>query len=533
MSIDKILSEIPESEKTPLVLMLIEIIKNQAKEIAELKAEIARLKGNPIKPKLKPSTTSKIDKKKNKESKTSKTENSKKKNPKKKQQKKKENLIVHNTENIPSENIPKGSKFAFTESKIVQDIIIQANNTEYRREVWKTPDGTLIRPDWPSHIDGDFGATLKSYILYFYYRCNMTKPVILDFCEEHNIDISSGTITNILIKKKEPFHYEMDMVLKTTLKHGTFVVTDDTGLRFKGQNAFSTHIGNSYMDYFKSTNQKNRINFFEILLDGDIQYNLNGFAIDYIKQQNLSHQTKKLLLSSRGKHFRNKDDWLEYLKLLGIKDDYGIRKATEGALLGELKTRINPNLIIVSDDAGQFDVLRHALCWVHSERVITSINTVSYEQEQTVNKVLNEFWDFFRSLHDYKNEPTNEKRKKIGKDFDELFSKKTNFPSLNKALKSLLDKKSELLLVLEEPIIPLTNNISEKSIRAMVKMRKISAGTRSEDGRKSRDTFMGIQKTCKKLEISFLKYLKDRFSKENKNPQISELILQKMNLAAP
>ena len=84
MSIDKILSEIPESEKTPLVLMLIEIIKNQAIEIAELKAEIARLKGNPAKPKLKPSTTSKIDKKRNKESKTSKTENSKKKSGRRK-----------------------------------------------------------------------------------------------------------------------------------------------------------------------------------------------------------------------------------------------------------------------------------------------------------------------------------------------------------------------------------------------------------------------------------------------------------------
>ena len=171
--------------------------------------------------------------------------------------------------------------------------------------------------------------------------------------------------------------------------------------------------------------------------------------------------------------------------------------------------------------------------WVHSERVITSINTASYEQDEIVKKVLNEFWIFFRLLHDYKNNPNNIKRKEISDNFDKLFSQQTNFESLDIALKSLLNKKSELLLVLEEPTIPLTNNISEQSIRAMVKMRKISAGTRSDDGQKSRDTFMGIKKTCKKLGISFFDYLKDRFNKENKVPQIPDLILQKMVLPTP
>lgn len=56
------LSDIPESEKTPLVLLLLEIIMRQAEEIRQLKDEVARLKGNPARPKLKPSTTIDIDK---------------------------------------------------------------------------------------------------------------------------------------------------------------------------------------------------------------------------------------------------------------------------------------------------------------------------------------------------------------------------------------------------------------------------------------------------------------------------------------
>jgi hypothetical protein len=31
---------------------------------------------------------------------------------------------------------------------------------------------------------------------------------------------------------------------------------------------------------------------------------------------------------------------------------------------------LNPDLVIVSDDAGQFDILVHALCWIHAERPI-------------------------------------------------------------------------------------------------------------------------------------------------------------------
>ena len=84
MSIEKILADIPESEKTPLLLMLIQIIKQQAQKEAELKEEITRLKGNPVKPKLKHSKTSKIDKQEQKKS-----QNSKKKSPRKSVRRKK------------------------------------------------------------------------------------------------------------------------------------------------------------------------------------------------------------------------------------------------------------------------------------------------------------------------------------------------------------------------------------------------------------------------------------------------------------
>ena len=46
--------DIPDSEKTPVALSLLEVIRPQSKEIQLLKAEIARLKNRPGRPNLTP-----------------------------------------------------------------------------------------------------------------------------------------------------------------------------------------------------------------------------------------------------------------------------------------------------------------------------------------------------------------------------------------------------------------------------------------------------------------------------------------------
>jgi len=79
-------------------------------------------------------------------------------------------------------------------------------------------------------------------------------------------------------------------------------------------------------------------------------------------------------------------------------------------------------------------------------------------------------------------------------------------------------------LVLDRPEIPLHNNTSERDIREYVKRRKISGSTRSEEGKKSRDTFTSLKKTCRKLGISFWKYLEDRIKMTMQIPPLADLI---------
>ena len=84
--------------------------------------------------------------------------------------------------------------------------------------------------------------------------------------------------------------------------------------------------------------------------------------------------------------------------------------------------------------------------------------------------------------------------------------------------------KEELLLVLDHPYLPLHNNLSEGDIREYVKRRKISGGSRSDEGRRGRDTFASLKKTCRKLSVSFWSYLNDRIRGEDAIPALSNLI---------
>jgi len=89
----------------------------------------------------------------------------------------------------------------------------------------------------------------------------------------------------------------------------------------------------------------------------------------------------------------------------------------------------------------------------------------------------------------------------------------TKYETLNQALKRIHKNKPELLLVLERPDVPLHNNTSETDIREYVKKRKISGSTRSDLGRRCRDTITSLKKTCRKLGFGFWQYLEDRVSR--------------------
>ncbi len=111
--------------------------------------------------------------------------------------------------------------------------------------------------------------------------------------------------------------------------------------------------------------------------------------------------------------------------------------------------------------------------------------------------------------------------------FDTLVEQRTGYPNVDQVLKSMRDMKDDLLRVLAHPDIPLHNNAEESDIREFVKRRKISGGTRSTAGRRCRDTFASLKKTCRKLGVCFWGYLQDRVAGLGRLPRLADVIRQK------
>ena len=119
---------------------------------------------------------------------------------------------------------------------------------------------------------------------------------------------------------------------------------------------------------------------------------------------------------------------------------------------------------------------------------------------------------FYADLKAYRREPDRRRRTALRARFDRIFRRRTGFATLDRLLQRLHANKAELLLVLERPEVPLHSNSSERDLRPQVIRRKISGGTRSDNGRDCRDAFLGLLLTCAKLGISFWHYLGHRLA---------------------
>ena len=514
---------VPEDERTPLVVTLLEICHLQQEKNQALKDEIARLKGQKPKPKIKPSTLEKgPDKNKGKGKTTGKRPGSGKR-------RKTRELTIHETVVVPPENIPEGSRFKGHADFTVQDIVFRVHNTLYRSERWLTPSGDYVVGKLPNEVvEGHFGPTLVSFILSQYYHGHVTQPLILEQLRELTVDISAGQVNRIITENKDRFHEEKDSILAAGLDVSRYIQVDDTGARHQGKNGFCTHIGNEFFAWFESTASKSRLNFLTLLRGKHSDYVLNSDALEYMRNSKLPKAQQEQLATYDKKILSDGAQWKATLEGLNVTVERHVRIATEGALFGSvLEHGLDPGLAIISDDAGQFNLLLHGLCWIHAERKINNLVGFTKENREAIAKVRSEIWDFYNELKAYKEAPRAQRKVELEARFDEIFTIPTCFVSLNLALKRLHKNKSELLLVLDRPDIPLHNNSSERDIREYVKKRKISGSTRSERGRQCRDTFTSLKKTCRKLRISFWRYLNDRVSGRLEIPPLSELIRQK------
>ena len=188
--------------------------------------------------------------------------------------------------------------------------------------------------------------------------------------------------------------------------------------------------------------------------------------------------------------------------------------------------------IMISDDARQYlDIaVHHALCWIHEIRHYRKLNPLIDYHRIQLREFLARVWAFYDRLNKYRENPDEKEKKKLEEEFDELFSTKTGYEELDKRIALTKEKREELLLVLRFPEIPLHNNPAELALREPVVKRKISNGTRSEDGKAAWENIMSILDTCKKQGVGFFEYIRDIFSGKRAMIRLAHLISRSVSL---
>jgi len=518
--------EVPPEERTPLVDRLLRAIEELEAENRQLRDEIGRLKGLPPRPKLRASSLNEPHPDPSRKRKR------RGKRPGSAKRQKTRELIIHETVPVRLEGLPEGTRQNGYEDFVVQELKIEAHNICYRRLRYLLSDGTSRTAPLPTHVQGHFGPGLRSYVLYQHHQSHVTQPLIHEELLDLGIDISTGQIDRLLTEGHEQFYEEKDALLPAAREVSRYFQADDTGARHLGKNAYTTVIANGLLASFTTTPSKSRVNFLKLLRAPHEEYVLGDDALMYMEYQGLSQVLLGRLAAAvqKGPAIISGDvAWERRLTAWGIRADQPRRIVTEGALFGTLMHYdMYLDQPLVSDDAGQFKILGllHGLCWLHAERSVRKLVPLSPREQEAIDRVRDAVWKYYQRLRAYRQSPTPRRRAGLERDFDRLFTRRTGFMDLNRALKRIHEKRADLLLVLDRPEIPLHNNLSENDIREWAKKRKISAGTRSELGRRCRDTFVSLKKTCRKLGVSFWRYLQDRIRGRNDILALPDLIRQ-------
>jgi hypothetical protein len=280
-------------------------------------------------------------------------------------------------------------------------------------------------------VSGHFGPGIVRFVLMQHVQGQVTVERLRAQLNGLGVRISKGQIVTILTANKNAFHSEKDALLEAGLATAAWVTVDDTGARHAGANEYTTHIGNDRFAWFATRPSKSRLNFLDLLRAGCPDYVINATALTYLVEHGVPASIVAALLAAGPRSFVDDAAWQAHLDSFGFGAGHR-RRVTEAAMVGAIVARgLLTDTVIISDDAGQFDVFQHALCWIHAERHLRRIVCVTDEQHRQVALQRQLVWWFYADLKLYKDDPTAVRRTALRQRFDRIFTRVTGFAELD------------------------------------------------------------------------------------------------------
>ena len=445
-------------------------------------------------------------------------------------------LTIHETIECPVDpaTLPPDAVRVDDEIVIVQDIEIKPRNIRFQRSVYYSADQKkFFRGPLPSGYDaGDFGADLRALILSLKYCGNMSEPKIREFLENFDVQVSSGSVSNILTKTADVFAQEFDDLVRAGLASTPYQQTDDTSARVAGE-FWHTHIlcNPFYAAYFTRP-RKDRLTVLEILQNtSDLRFRLGQETLRLLQAEFDLPQKWQPVIAAIG------EQEFDRPSLKSLFDDWfgdghvQLRTAIEQAsaiVYYRHQTALPVVETIVCDDARQFKLLTQklALCWIHAGRHYEKLSPVVPRHAALLEAFVERYRDFYESLQKYRAGPSDEWAARLRREFDELFSTRTGYTALDDRIAKTAAKQDELLTVLSVPAVPLHNNASELQARVSARRRDVSLHSRSQRGARAMDILTSLVQTCKKLSLSAYAYFQAHLRRTPSAPSLAHHIRQ-------
>ncbi len=529
--------ELP-TEAEEAVEKLLNVVEALSADKKELVAEVERLRKE-LEKKKKSKTTGqqKRDDKKPEDDSNHSSEKRRKGDKKKRPARDRrsfKDLTIHEEIECPVDpsTLPPDAVRVADESKVVQDVVIKPRNIRFQRHVYYSAEqNKYFRGLLPSGYDvGDFGADLRALILSLKYCGNMSEPKIREFLENFDVQISAGSVSNILTKTADSFVQEFDDIVSAGLSSTPYQQTDDTSARVAG-NFWHTHIlcNPFYAAYFTRP-QKDRLTILEILQNtSELRFQFGEETLDLLLTEFDIPKKWQRAIEEIGNVECGKTSLALLLQEWFGNGNRQVRIAIEQAaaiVYYRHQTSVPVVETIVCDDAGQFKLLTEklALCWIHAGRHYEKLSPVVPRHAKLLDSFADRYWDYYRSLQEYCAVPSDKKEALLRLEFDELFSTWTGYAALDDRIAKTAAKRAELLTVLSVPGVPLHNNASELQARVSARRRDVSLHSRSVRGARSMDIFTTLVQTSRKLGVSAYAYLRDRISRRFELPSLANSI---------
>lgn len=531
-------NDIADEDLAGAIKLLLQLIEELHGENEKLKEEIQYLKKR-LKDEEGDSDNDTDDKKNARKDHSSEEERKKRTAPRenKKRELKKDKISIDRTERceIDKSILPEDAEFKGYEEITVQEITIKTDNVLYMREVYysKSENKTYIA-DLPDGVRGEYGPGIRSLVPILKHVCNMSEPKIVEFFTNFEICISQPTISRMLTKSPEieNLHEEKEEIFKAGLNSSKTHGIDATGSIVKGRNHHVQIICNPYYAAFFTCEHKDRLSIIDIFLCGNTRrYYFNQEAFDLLETFNVSQKKVSIIREQAFNRILDEEQLQLMLKVVFPAPDKCknlCSRIMEAGAIAYYHYQAEAPVIqnLICDNAPEYKRITEntGLCWIHDGRGYKKLNPVVPLHRRELDLFMNCYWDYYRSLLDYKNDPAPFKAEILSLEFDNLFSTQTNYPALNDRIQKTKAKKAEMLLVLSYPEIELHNNASELEARAQARKRDVSLHTISKEGTKSQDTYLTVIRTAKKLGVNIYDYIFDRVTGKFELPSLASLI---------